>query len=290
MFFLTQTVQCPNYSKIPATRYVFFSSLLVMAFLAGSALAACGGGGGGTIGPPPMQLSSSPPHLGASPVALVNPPPSQPSPGILGQTYSLDLTQYVHGGTLPYSWSIKSGSLPAGLTLNSSTGIVAGIPTGTSAATRYRAQITTTSVATIVIVFTCTDSGPLPTSADVVISLTLSPARALQVITFSNPPPGVVGMRYGTVQSGYTGFALRAAGGVPAYTWSWAAQAGSSLPPGLNITVITIGGGVRCCTLIPVIEGTPTLAGTYQVTVKVTDAESPPDSATANYTIPITTR
>jgi len=38
------------------------------------------------------------------------------------------------GGTPPYSWSISAGTLPAGLALNASTGIVSGIPTsqGTS--------------------------------------------------------------------------------------------------------------------------------------------------------------
>ena len=34
----------------------------------------------------------------------------------------------VAGGILPYSWSISAGSLPAGLALNSSTGIVSGTP------------------------------------------------------------------------------------------------------------------------------------------------------------------
>jgi Putative Ig domain/IPT/TIG domain len=33
------------------------------------------------------------------------------------------------GGTTPYSWSVTAGSLPPGLTLNSSTGVIFGIPT-----------------------------------------------------------------------------------------------------------------------------------------------------------------
>lgn len=33
------------------------------------------------------------------------------------------------GGTTPYTWSIASGSLPAGLTLNASTGVISGTPT-----------------------------------------------------------------------------------------------------------------------------------------------------------------
>ena len=47
--------------------------------------------------------------------------------GILGEAYSAALA--VSGGTAPYTWSIVSGSLPFGLSLNSSTGVVSGTPT-----------------------------------------------------------------------------------------------------------------------------------------------------------------
>ena len=33
------------------------------------------------------------------------------------------------GGLAPYSWSVVSGSLPAGLSLNASTGVISGKPT-----------------------------------------------------------------------------------------------------------------------------------------------------------------
>ena len=57
------------------------------------------------------------------------------SDGKVGQAYSDFLT--AAGGTKPYSWSITSGSLPAGLSLNSSTGQISGTPTaaGTSSFT-----------------------------------------------------------------------------------------------------------------------------------------------------------
>jgi Putative Ig domain/Abnormal spindle-like microcephaly-assoc'd, ASPM-SPD-2-Hydin len=40
-----------------------------------------------------------------------------------------DVTVNATGGTTPYSWRIVSGSLPAGLALNTSTGVIAGTPT-----------------------------------------------------------------------------------------------------------------------------------------------------------------
>ena len=42
------------------------------------------------------------------------------------RTYTATLT--ASGGTLPYTWSIISGSLPPGLTLNSTNGVISGTP------------------------------------------------------------------------------------------------------------------------------------------------------------------
>jgi hypothetical protein len=47
--------------------------------------------------------------------------------GVRGSSYSASLA--ASGGIAPYTWSIVSGSLPAGLTLNAVTGTIAGTPT-----------------------------------------------------------------------------------------------------------------------------------------------------------------
>lgn len=65
-----------------------------------------GGGGGGS---------------GPVPVAVVLPP------GYLTQSYSETIT--TNGGTGPYSYSVLSGALPNGLSLNASTGVISGMPT-----------------------------------------------------------------------------------------------------------------------------------------------------------------
>ena len=64
------------------------------------------------------------------PPALNN--PAQLSVATVGQPYSYTLTEA--GGVPPFTWSITSGSLPAGLTLNSPTGVISGTPTAASQA------------------------------------------------------------------------------------------------------------------------------------------------------------
>lgn len=71
---------------------------------------------------------------------VIAPPPvviaTQSLPaGIVGDSYSTTLT--TSSGTPPYQWSVQSGSLPAGLTLDPSSGTISGTPTtnGTSAFT-----------------------------------------------------------------------------------------------------------------------------------------------------------
>jgi hypothetical protein len=46
-----------------------------------------------------------------------------------GDAFSLALASYWTGGSLPLSWSVAGGVLPAGVTLNPATGAVAGTPT-----------------------------------------------------------------------------------------------------------------------------------------------------------------
>lgn len=73
-------------------------------------------------------------EAGATPPPLAITTTSLPE-GIVNVAYSVTLT--ASGGITPYVWSIASGSLPPGLTLNPSSGAITGIPTtvGTSSFT-----------------------------------------------------------------------------------------------------------------------------------------------------------
>ncbi|MFJ3115250.1 putative Ig domain-containing protein [Pseudomonas protegens] len=78
----------------------------------------------GTSSPATVSITVSAPSITLSPGSLSN--------GTAGTPYSATLS--ATGGAVPYSYSITSGSLPTGLSLNTGTGAISGIPSaaGTS--------------------------------------------------------------------------------------------------------------------------------------------------------------
>ena len=103
------------------------NSLLVLILLSG--INGCGGSGsGGSQDPTPAKLAISTSSLPT---------------GQTGVAYSALLA--ATGGTPPYTWSVTSGTLPAGLTLNVSTGAIAGPPTQTVTSTELTFQVVDSS-------------------------------------------------------------------------------------------------------------------------------------------------
>lgn len=83
-------------------------------------------GPGGTSAPATVNVTVTPPTLVLSPASGSLPP------GTVGTAYSFGLG--ASGGMAPYSYAI-GGSLPNGLTLNTSTGVISGTPTEAANAT-----------------------------------------------------------------------------------------------------------------------------------------------------------
>lgn len=71
-----------------------------------------------------LNLKINPSLNIATPVTI----PGAPVDGSVGKTYSFTLATN-NGGIAPYTWAVKSGSLPTGLILNPNSGIIAGNPT-----------------------------------------------------------------------------------------------------------------------------------------------------------------
>jgi len=91
-------------------------------------LTACGGGSsssGSTPPPPPAPLEITTTSLPA---------------GSLGAAYSQALA--ATGGVPPYSWSVTSGTLPTGLSLNATTGIIAGTVGGVLRVANFTVSVT----------------------------------------------------------------------------------------------------------------------------------------------------
>ncbi len=199
--------------------------------------------------------SESPPANASAPLSItVNATLSQltittttlPS-GTQNSPYNANLA--ATGGVTPYTWSIVSGSLPSGLSLNSSTGAIAGTPSG-AGASNFTVKVT--------------DSNTPPATATQPLSITISPAVPLSIST-TTLPAGTAGTAYSAP--------ITAIGGVYPYTWS---VISGSLPSGL-----TLGSSSG------VISGTPQNAGQSNFTVQVVDSETPPVSATAQLSITI---
>ncbi|MGI5184730.1 putative Ig domain-containing protein [Dactylosporangium sp. CA-152071] len=162
---------------------------------------------------------------------------SLPAPTV-GTAYSG--TPAVTGGTGPFTWAVSAGSLPAGLSLNASTGEVSGTPTAAGPAS-FTLQVTDSAGTTASKAYTFTVGQAAPP--------TPPPSPANLAVTVAPPPVGVVGAPYTAM--------MTATGGTGPYTW---AVTGGTLPAGLTLNAAT-----------GKISGTATTAGTTTVTVRVTD-------------------
>jgi hypothetical protein len=159
-------------------------------------------------------------------------PPTLPG-GSVGAPYSAQLT--FNGPPVTVVWSISQGTLPAGLTLGATTGLISGTPTALGASTFVVLATPATSGTAVSQTFTIT------------IANTLS-------ITTATLPDATVGEAYSTT--------LAATGGLTPYTWSVAGTI--PLPPGLTLNAQT-----------GVISGTPAAAGgTNVINFVVTDSSN----------------
>jgi len=147
------------------------------------------------------------------------------------QNASYSATLAATGGTSPYSWSITSGTLPVGLSLSASTGVISGTPTG-SGTSNITIQVRDNNAQT----------------ASKLLSITINPVSA-PAITTASLPNGQQNVAYSAT--------LAASGGVSPYSWS---VVSGILPAGLTLGAST-----------GAISGTPSSSGTSNFTVQVRD-------------------
>ncbi|RNL66150.1 hypothetical protein EFK50_00525 [Nocardioides marmoriginsengisoli] len=148
--------------------------------------------------------------------------------GIKGAAYNKQLV--VAGGSGAGTWSITSGTLPAGLTLSAS-GVLSGTPTADGDST-------------FTVTFTDSVAGLTPATQELELTVYAQPTISTGLL-----PNGVPGSPYS--------HQLVAAGGSGAGTWSLSS---GSLPAGVTLS----GGGL--------ISGTPSVSGSFPITVQFTDS------------------
>jgi hypothetical protein len=165
--------------------------------------------------------------------------------GTAGVLYTQTLA--ATGGSPPYFWTLSSGSVPPGLTL-STTGVLSGTPTTPVTNSPLTIRVTDNTFASVTKDFTITIG---------------STGLGLAITSPATLPSGSLLVAYST--------ALTASGGVPPYSWS---IAGGSIPPGLTLAPTT-----------GVLSGTPSAAGVYTLTARVTDASN--TIVNANLTVTI---
>jgi hypothetical protein len=147
------------------------------------------------------------------------------------------------GGQPPYSWSLTNGSLPGGVGMGAD-GIISGTPNAAGTFS-FSVEVKDQNNTTATKGFTVT----------VVTQL---------VISTTTVGSGVVGVPYSA--------SLSATGGSEPRSWG---VAGGSLPPGLSLDSTGA------------ISGTPTQAGSFSFTARVTDGASPSQTADRGFTIQI---
>lgn len=190
-------------------------------------ISACGGGG--SAPPPP------PPPPGITTTTLAD--------GTSGQSYNQTLQ--ATGGTGNLTWSIAGGSLPPGLSLAASTGMISGAPPSTGSGTTgifgFTVQVQ--------------DSAAPPRMATQALSIRVE--RPVRILTTSLPD--------GSVDLSYASNVVITGGGPGPFNLSVSSGA---LP--LGLTMSTAG----------LISGTPSTAGTFSFTARVQDSAIPPRTAT----------
>lgn len=157
-------------------------------------------------------------------------------PGTIGQGYNQTLR--ATGGTGGLTWSIIAGSLPLGLNLDQTTGVISGTPTGPTGTATFTVRVADAA------------GQDNTRSLSITINLPAPPA-----ITSTTLPGGTVGQPYHQ--------SLQATAGTGALTWS---LAGGSLPGMLSLSPAGV------------ISGTPTNAGISSFAVRVTDALNQSDT------------
>jgi hypothetical protein len=188
--------------------------------------------------------------------------PTLPIVPQVGVFYSQTIT--ASGGTAPYNFT--NGTLPTGLTINPSTGVISGIPTEGGTFSGISIAVTDSTTGT-----DPTTHAAAPFGATTSITLTVR-APIVNLATTTNVITAPLGVAFSQTIA-------TAAGGIAPYTYSLS----GGLPSGLSFNNKT-----------GLLSGTPTVGGTFNFSIQATDSSGtangghgPYTSATQSFTLTV---
>jgi len=244
--------------------------LKILAFVTVFALLlhGCGGGGGATLPPRPDPVS-----------ILTSTLPN----GQVGTPYSATLA--ATGGTAPYTWSLTSGTLPAGLSLGS-TGAITGTPTAAVTSTPLTLKVSDsgspalTQSANLTLTIT---SAPLP------ISVSISPTTAsvlvatgTQAFTASVQNDSKnMGVTWALTGAGCSGATCGTLSNVTTTSVTYTAPAAEPSPASVTLTATSIADTTKIFSATITVRANPVIV----VTIAPTNPSVQTGIGTQNFTV-----
>ncbi len=165
-----------------------------------------------------------------TPVSFTVPPTADPTNAKVNVPYSSSVPAFA--GVGPYHWAVKTGALPPGLTLNSTSGALTGTPTAEG---DFKATVQVTD-----------SKSPKPVKKNVKVAIRVAPVAI--TITPASLPNATSGSPYSQT--------FGATGGVGPYKYK---KASGALPPGIKLRPTGA------------FSGTSKKPGTYTFMVQATD-------------------
>ena len=181
------------------------------------------------VGTPNLLAYSAPPAQSTTaPLAVVS---TTLAAAVAAAPYSTQV--YATGGKAPYAFSVATGTLPAGLVLSTSTGVISGTP---ATAGTYPLTVKVADTAGSAVTATLT--------------IVVQPAPTPLVFDVPTPPAATAGVTYS--------YTFPATGGTRPYRWFFVS---GGVAPGLTLDPVA-----------GTISGTPTASGTFGFNIEVVDA------------------
>ena len=233
----------------------------------------------GTSSPATVSITVSAPTLVLSPAsgALAG--------GSTGSAYSTTIS--TSGGTAPYTYAITVGSLPAGLILNTSSGVISGTPSG-SGTSNFTVTATDANSITGSNAYSVTISGLPPTAS--AVSATVAANSSANPITLSLGGGTAASVAvasaasHGTATASGTSITYTPTAGYSgpdSFTYTATNASGTSSPATVSITV-----SAPTLTLTPASLSNGTVGTAYSATFSTTGGTAPYSYAITAGTLP----